>query len=283
MIWDSEAMRTGISGGYSGGTQGPASEETTSPPGLQGLDSCLSIASPGLTERTDCGAAAPRLLQVSHTWVPAGSTASAPASEQRAEPGWNLEVEGPLGTCSSLLPCVGVHNAPCLTIKCHFTAFGHFPPCKYLIWWLCGEEESGLRKDLYISGASLMAQMIKNPPAMWETWFQSLGWEDPLEEGMATYSSNLAWRIPMDRGVWQATVREVTKSHTWLSTRVIWPYASAETCWILARCGEDCEIHGIQERVRGPPRQSLHTGRGCLEQGGDLLRFTGAKAEPGAE
>ena len=41
-----------------------------------------------------------------------------------------------------------------------------------------------------------MAQMVKNPPAMWDTWFRSLGWEDPLEEGMATHSSILAWRIP---------------------------------------------------------------------------------------
>ena len=38
--------------------------------------------------------------------------------------------------------------------------------------------------------------MVKNPPAMQETWVQSLGWEDPLEEGMATYSSILSWRIP---------------------------------------------------------------------------------------
>ena len=43
---------------------------------------------------------------------------------------------------------------------------------------------------------SLVAQMVKNLPVMWETWVQSLGWEDPLEEGMATYSSILAWRIP---------------------------------------------------------------------------------------
>ena len=41
--------------------------------------------------------------------------------------------------------------------------------------------------------------MEKNPPAMWETWVRSLGWEDPLEEGVATHSSVLAWRIPMDR------------------------------------------------------------------------------------
>ena len=42
----------------------------------------------------------------------------------------------------------------------------------------------------------LVAQLIKNPPAMWETWVQSLGWEDPLEKGKATHSSILAWRIP---------------------------------------------------------------------------------------
>ena len=41
-----------------------------------------------------------------------------------------------------------------------------------------------------------MAQLVKNPPAMWETWFQSLGWEDPLEKGKSTQSSILAWRIP---------------------------------------------------------------------------------------
>ena len=44
--------------------------------------------------------------------------------------------------------------------------------------------------------ASLVAQVIKNPPAKQETWVQSLGWEDLLEEGMATYSSILAWKIP---------------------------------------------------------------------------------------
>ena len=38
--------------------------------------------------------------------------------------------------------------------------------------------------------------MVKNPPAMWEAWVRSLGWEDPLEKGMATHSSILAWRIP---------------------------------------------------------------------------------------
>ena len=44
--------------------------------------------------------------------------------------------------------------------------------------------------------ASLVVQLVENPPAMWETWVRSLGWEDLLEKGMATHSSILAWRIP---------------------------------------------------------------------------------------
>ena len=54
---------------------------------------------------------------------------------------------------------------------------------------------------------------------MWETWIQLLGWENALEEGMATHSSILAWRIPMDRGAWRATVLGVTKSQTGLSNQ----------------------------------------------------------------
>ena len=58
---------------------------------------------------------------------------------------------------------------------------------------------------------SLVAQMVKNPSAV-ESWVQSLGWEDRLEEGMATHSSILAWRISMDRGAWLATVTGVAKT-----------------------------------------------------------------------
>ena len=54
--------------------------------------------------------------------------------------------------------------------------------------------------------------MVKNPPALQETWVQSLGWEDPLEEGMATLSGILAWRILMDRGAWWATIHGVAES-----------------------------------------------------------------------
>ena len=55
-----------------------------------------------------------------------------------------------------------------------------------------------MRKELWevLLGASLVAQLVKHPPAMRETWVQSLGWEDPLEKGKATYSSILAWKIP---------------------------------------------------------------------------------------
>ena len=70
----------------------------------------------------------------------------------------------------------------------------------------------GIGYPLQYSLASLVAQMVKNPLAVRETWIQSLGWEDPLEEGMATHSSILAWRIPLDRGAWRATVHGVTKS-----------------------------------------------------------------------
>ena len=57
-----------------------------------------------------------------------------------------------------------------------------------------GEGIGGL---LPYSWASLVTQTVNNPPAMWETWVQSLGWKASLEEGMATHSSFLAWRLPV--------------------------------------------------------------------------------------
>ena len=62
-----------------------------------------------------------------------------------------------------------------------------------------------------------MAQLVKNPPAMRETRVQSLSWKDPLEEGMASHSSILAWRIPVDRGAWRAYSPGVSKSQTRLN------------------------------------------------------------------
>ena len=54
----------------------------------------------------------------------------------------------------------------------------------------------GMGYPLQYSGASLVAQLVKNPPTRWETWVQSLSWEDPLEKVTATHSSILVWRIP---------------------------------------------------------------------------------------
>ena len=72
----------------------------------------------------------------------------------------------------------------------------------------------GIGYPLQYSWASLVAQTVKNPPTMQETWVWSLGWEDPLEEGMATHSSILVWRIPMDRGAWRVIVHGVANSRT---------------------------------------------------------------------
>ena len=101
---------------------------------------------------------------------------------------------------------------------------------------------------------------VKNPPAMQETWVWSLGWEDLQEEGMATQSSILAWRIPMDRGDWGATVHGVAKSRTWLSMHIfhlfyllssypclgsLWPWSKSN--WINAIPSEvPCELYKLQ-------------------------------------
>ena len=57
-----------------------------------------------------------------------------------------------------------------------------------------------------------MAPMVKSPPTVEKTWVLSLGWKDPLEKGMASHSSILAWRIPMDSGAWWTTIHGVAES-----------------------------------------------------------------------
>ena len=74
----------------------------------------------------------------------------------------------------------------------------------------------GVGYPLLYSWASLVAHTVKNLPAMREARVPSLGWEDPLEEGMATHSSILTWIIPMDRGAGQSIVHGVAKSWTGL-------------------------------------------------------------------
>ena len=86
----------------------------------------------------------------------------------------------------------------------HFLGQGRYP----------GE---GIGYPFQYSLASLVAQKVTNLLAMWKTWVQFLGWEDPLEEGMATHSSILVWRIPMGRGAWLTTFHGVAKRGTGLS------------------------------------------------------------------
>ena len=77
----------------------------------------------------------------------------------------------------------------------------------------------GIGYPLQYSWTFPVAQTVKNLPAMSETWVQYLGWEDPLEEGLATHSNILAWRIPTDRGAWLARVHGATKSQTQLNDK----------------------------------------------------------------
>ena len=61
--------------------------------------------------------------------------------------------------------------------------------------WSGKSTGEGIGYPLQYSWTLLVAQLVRNPPAIWETWLRSLGWEDPLEKGKATYSNILAWRI----------------------------------------------------------------------------------------
>ena len=75
-------------------------------------------------------------------------------------------------------------------------------------------EETG--HPLQYSLAALVSQVVKNLPAVWETWFQSLGWEDSLAKGTATQSYILAWRIPLEKSVGSQRARNgwVTFTHS---------------------------------------------------------------------
>ena len=86
--------------------------------------------------------------------------------------------------------------------------------------------------------ASLMVQMVKNPPATRETWVPSLGWEDPLEKGMATYSSILAWRISMDKwpGRLQSMACKESYMSEWLSTQFLPDFHTKNKKFLYRSC-----------------------------------------------
>ena len=92
--------------------------------------------------------------------------------------------------------------------------------------WQIDGETVEIVADFILGGskitASLVAQRLKHLPAMWETWVQSLGWEDLLENEMATHSSTLAWRIPwMEEPGGLQSIHGVTKSRTWLGESLV--------------------------------------------------------------
>ena len=105
------------------------------------------------------------------------------------------------------LPLMGSQRAHCLSLPSPtpYSATACSPPAKEIVTGVQHFCSGKSFKRLHAKGiswvslqrwASLVAQLVKNPPAMWETWVRSLGWKDRLEKGKATYSSILAWRIP---------------------------------------------------------------------------------------
>ena len=151
---------------------------------------------------------------------------------------WNRKAKNPWNKTQSLLLLKSQHFTSYTQTK-HRTGEGNGTPLQYSYlenpmdggaWWAAVHGAVKSRTQLkWLTAnanawASLVAQTEKNPPAMRETWVRSLGWKDSLERGMATHSSILAWRIPMDRGAWRATVDGVAESDTTerLSTAQQW-------------------------------------------------------------
>ena len=111
----------------------------------------------------------------------------------------------------------------------HFAEIRGFPSSSVGKESTCNAGDPGLISGLGRSGregigyphqyswASLVAQVVKNWPAMWDTWVQSLGWEDPPEKGKVYPLQYPCLENPTDRGAWLATVHGVTKSQTRLS------------------------------------------------------------------
>ena len=96
-------------------------------------------------------------------------------------------------------------DSPVVKIPCFQCREYGFDPCLenwdstcYMVWQKKKKVYNSLKVICFfiMKWVSLVSQMVKNLPAMWETWVWSLGWEDPLEKGKATHSSILAWKIP---------------------------------------------------------------------------------------
>ena len=90
-----------------------------------------------------------------------------------------------------------------------------------------------IRYLLQYSWAFLVAQLVKNSPAMWETWVQSLGWEDPLENEKATHSSILTWRTPQSIGSLRVRHNQLTFIFTFPPAKIIFSEVKERKIWSL--------------------------------------------------
>ena len=97
----------------------------------------------------------------------------------------------------------------------------------------------GIGYPLQYSWASLVVQPVKNPPVMWETWVQSLGWEDPLEKGKAIHSSILAWRIPWGCKESDTTER-LSLHYSKSNVKPVGPTVQAAEYWVLPSGSGSC-------------------------------------------
>ena len=138
-------------------------------------------------------------------------------------------IHSPPTTTSVILLCLFLMTASCLLVMCHSYLTHPLLMC-YLQILQCWEHFLDASLCTCVSQekfweviflrecvASLVTQSVKNLPAVQETWVPSLGWEDPLEMGMATHFQHSCLENPMDRGTWWATVHGLAQSWTWLS------------------------------------------------------------------
>ena len=127
------------------------------------------------------------------------------------EPKWLMIVE------SQLLECKYSLDPPVFTMVPVLLTMPECLQFRDCIILLKKKKEKENISSILLQRASLVAHLVKNPPAMQKTCVRFLGWEDPLAESIATHSSIHAWGIPMDRGAWRAIVHRITKSWTQLS------------------------------------------------------------------
>jgi len=94
-----------------------------------------------------------------------------------------------------------------------------------------------------------VAQTVKNLPAMRETWVRSLDWEDPLEEGMATHPSIVAWRIPMDRGSWGPQPMGSQRLGHGTTKHTAWKVKVSQSCPTLCHIMDHTVHEILQARI----------------------------------